>query len=129
MTVSRWQIIVRGVTLRCPNCGARTLFAGLLKPAQRCAVCGMLFDQGSDAFFLGAASINYTVTLVLLLVPVLVLVFRGSLDVLPAILFAVGWCIIFPIIFYRPSRSLWLMIWFLMFPGELPANQRPIRQA
>ena len=30
---------------RCPNCGARTLFAGLVRFAPECGSCGLVFSQ------------------------------------------------------------------------------------
>lgn len=40
---------------RCPQCGSRTLFAGVLRFAPRCTACGLDFDQfnvgdGASAF-------------------------------------------------------------------------------
>ncbi len=32
--------ILRGASLRCPNCGARTLFSSYLKVSNACAACG-----------------------------------------------------------------------------------------
>ena len=121
MAVSTGAIIARGLTNRCPNCGSRTLFAGLLRAAERCRVCGLKFER-EDGFFLGALVINYTVTMVLLLAPLLVFVFRQEIDVLPAVVIGIAWCIIFPILFYRPSKSLWLMTYYVFLPRDLPAN-------
>lgn len=35
-----WPAIWRGLRLRCPACGARTLFSSYLKVAERCPRCG-----------------------------------------------------------------------------------------
>lgn len=123
MPVTSGQIITRGLTNRCPNCGSRTLFARWFKPNERCPACGMVFERPNDGFFLGAAVINYTVTCVLMLVPVLVLVFMQRLDVLPAVVFAMVWCLAFPAVFHHCARSLWLMTYYLVFPRQLPANE------
>ena len=36
--------------------------------------------------------------------------------------------VFFPILFYRSSRSWWLMNYYLVMPGHLPANQRPVAE-
>ena len=42
-----------------------------------------------------------------------------------AVLAGVG-AVLFPILFYRSSRSWWLMNYYLVVPHHLPANQREI---
>jgi uncharacterized protein (DUF983 family) len=107
--------------MRCPNCGARTLFKGLLSARDRCPNCDLKFER-EDGFFLGALVINYTITGVLVLAPLLVLVFMGRVDVFAALVFAVVASVVVPLILYRPSKSLWLMTYYYFFPHHLPAN-------
>lgn len=120
--VTTGQLILRGFTNRCPNCGGRTVFRGLIKMHDRCAHCGLRFER-EDGFFFGAAVINYTVTAVLLLIPVLVLVFTQRVSVLQAMIFALLWCAIFPALFYRWSKSLWMMTYYLFVRQDLVAEQ------
>ena len=121
MAVTAGQIIRRGITLRCPNCGGRTLFRHWLAMHDRCARCGLRFER-EPGFFLGALVINYTVTLVLLLVPMVVLVFQQKADVLTAVVIGFAWSILFPLAFFPTSKSLWLMTYYVFFPRQLPAN-------
>lgn len=125
--VTRSQIIGRGLTHRCPNCGGRTLFAAgrlfALNPA--CPTCGLKFER-DEGGFLGAMSLNYGVTLVLFLVPVLLLYLAGILSGIAASLLAAIGAVAFPALFYRSSRSWWLMNYYLVLPHHLPANQRAI---
>jgi uncharacterized protein (DUF983 family) len=107
MSVTTGQIITRGLTNRCPNCGGRTLVGRWLRINNQCARCGLRFER-EEGFFLGAVVINYTVTAVLLLVPMGI---------------AVAWCIVFPMLFFPYSKSLWLMTYYVFFPRHLPANQ------
>jgi uncharacterized protein (DUF983 family) len=123
MHVTRRQILARGLTHRCPNCGERTLFGPLrwwLRAAKECRVCGLVFERG-EGFFLGAVVINYAVT-GLLLVPVLVLVATGSLEVGAAVALLAAWAVLFPVLFFRTAKSLWLMAYYLFVPADLPAN-------
>lgn len=125
MKVTRGQIIVRGLTNCCPNCGARTLFVpgSLFKVNKECSACGFVIERANDeGFFLGSMSLNYGMTIVLYLVPVMLCAFYGKLTVTQAIVLAGIGSIGFPILFYRSSRSWWLMNYYLLFPQHLPAN-------
>jgi uncharacterized protein (DUF983 family) len=121
MRVTVGQILARGFLHQCPNCGGRTLFKNWFTANERCARCGLKFER-EDGFFLGALVINYTVTSVLLLVPLLVLVFREQVGITSGVIAAVVWCIVFPLIFFPTSKSLWLRTYYLCFPRQLPAN-------
>lgn len=121
------QSIARGLTLRCPNCGARTLFKGIWSMNERCPVCGLLFER-EEGFFLGAVVINYTPTaLIAVVVPCFLLLaglgtapFREQVELFIAVLVAAA---LLPFLFYRPSKSLWLMTYYAFVPGDLPANE------
>ncbi|HZU76465.1 MAG TPA: DUF983 domain-containing protein [Dehalococcoidia bacterium] len=123
MSVTAGQIIARGLTNRCPNCGGRTLFARLFKAADQCRICGLKFER-DDGFYLGAIVINYTLTALLSVVPACVLVFLEVLSVPLALALALGGCLILPLVLYRPCKSVWLMIYYVCLPHELPANAR-----
>ena len=76
MNVTRLQVVARGLTHRCPNCGARTLFAPgkLFQVNKSCSACGFRFERDNDeGFFLGSMSLNYGVTLVGFLTPLMLL--------------------------------------------------------
>lgn len=85
----------------------------------------MEYEQG-EGFFLGSMSINYGVTIIAYLVPILILGLTGVLSSAWAIGLAVAGTILFPILFYRSSRSWWLMAFFFFLPHLLPANRRTL---
>lgn len=120
--VSRTDIVMRGLLNRCPNCGAASLFERGLRLNQKCPRCGLELERG-EGFFLGSMSINYGVTILVVLVPILVLALTGTLSVSWAIGLAVAGTILFPILFYRSSRSWWLMAYYFFLPHQLPANR------
>jgi uncharacterized protein (DUF983 family) len=125
MNVTRGQIITRGLTNCCPNCGAHTLFktGTLFRINQRCPACGFQFERDNDeGFFLGSMSLNYGVTLICFLLPVMLLAYFKVIGVTPAVVVAVVGAFVFPMIFYRSSRSWWLMQYYFFFPHHLPAN-------
>ena len=127
MKVTRVQIIQRGLSNRCPNCGGRTLFrtGTLFETNQECPSCGLKIER-DEGFFLGSLSLNYGVTLVVFLLPVMLLAFAGVISSTTAIILAGVGAIGFPMLFYRSSRSWWLMAYYYFLPHHLPANQRPI---
>jgi uncharacterized protein (DUF983 family) len=125
--VTAGQIIARGLTLRCPNCGSRTLFKGIWTMHEHCSSCGLLFER-EEGFFLGAMVFNYTLTaFVAVVVPCILLLaglgtapFREQVELFIAVLAAAA---LLPLVFYRPSKSLWMMTYYVFVPGDLPANQ------
>ncbi|MEO7600166.1 MAG: DUF983 domain-containing protein [Opitutus sp.] len=125
MKVTRPQIVARGLTHRCPNCGERTLFTPgkLFRVNQSCGSCGFRFERDNDeGFFLGSMSLNYGVTLVCFLTPIMLLAYYQVIGTTTAIVLAGIGSILFPALFYRSSRSWWLMNYYLLFPHHLPAN-------
>jgi uncharacterized protein (DUF983 family) len=122
--VTRLQIVARGLTNRCPNCGGRTLFkAGTwFQTNQDCPACGLRIER-DEGFFLGSMSLNYGVTLVCFLTPVMLLAYKGVIGLTTAVVIAGVGSIVFPALFYRSSRSWWLMNYYFFVPQHLPANR------
>jgi uncharacterized protein (DUF983 family) len=124
MKVTRLQILARGLSNRCPNCGGRTLFreGTLFQVNEACPRCGLKIER-DEGFFLGSMSLNYGVTLVCYLLPVTLLAYFDVIRVKMAIVLACAGAVVFPILFYRSSRSWWLMNYYFVLPQHLPANQ------
>ncbi|HZZ56912.1 MAG TPA: TFIIB-type zinc ribbon-containing protein [Opitutaceae bacterium] len=123
MPVTRLQIVARGLTNRCPNCGGRTLFkpGTLFQINPACPNCGLKIER-DEGFFLGSMSLNYGVTLVGFLTPVAILTYRGVFSTTTAIVLAGAGSLLVPALLYRSSRSWWLMNYYLFLPQHLPAN-------
>ncbi len=102
-----WQIVGRGLRLRCPRCGEGRVFTRFFTMPDACASCGLDFKR-EQGYYIGAMYINYGVTTVILLGVSLPLIGRFPL---PQILWPLGlFCTLFPVWFFRYSRSLWLAI-------------------
>jgi hypothetical protein len=67
-------------------------------------------------------SLNFGVTLVGYLTPVMLLAYFKVIGTTTAIVLAGIGAFGFPALFYRSSRSWWLMQYYLLFPQHLPAN-------
>lgn len=90
---------------------------------QECPACGFPIDRGNDeGFYLGSLSLNYGVTLVCYMVPVALLAFFHVIGSTTAIVMALAGAVIVPALLYRPSRSWWLMNYYVFLPQHLPAN-------
>lgn len=129
MKVTRIQIVTRGLTNRCPNCGQHTLFkpGSVFAVNPACTHCGLKIER-DEGSFLGAMSLNYGVTLGCFLTPVLLLWYYKVLGDRVAGVLAIVGAFGFPALFYRSSRSWWLMNYYVFLPHHLPANQTAPRK-
>lgn len=128
-TITKRQIIARGLTHRCPNCGERTLFPPKsLRIRRRCPQCGTGFDRG-EGFFLGPWVLNYTVAAFVFVLPAIVAGAHGVIPWIATWVIAIFGCIVLPWLLYRSTWSWWLMLYFYFLPERLPANGGAIGEA
>ena len=127
MKITQGQILARGLTHCCPNCGGKTLFpsASSLQLNSACPRCGLKLEK-DEGFFLGAMSLNYGVTLIFFLTPVALLWYHGRLGDTAAIVLALIASLVVPLLLYRSSRSWQLMLYYFFLPQHLPANRREL---
>jgi uncharacterized protein (DUF983 family) len=111
------RLLGRGLCLRCPRCGARSLFRTWFTMYERCAVCQLRFER-EQGYFLGAMYINYGVTVVLALIGSFALEWWIAVSLTQQLLLWVGFCALFPVLFFRYSRSLWLAFDHIFDPVE-----------
>jgi hypothetical protein len=83
--------------------------------------------EGGEGFFLGSMSINYGITVFCFLLPVLILYLTGVFSGRVACIVAGAGAIGFPVLFYRSSRSWWLMAFYFILIHHLPVNRRELR--
>src|SRR5262244_4277285 len=95
----------RAVRLRCPRCGATPLFRGWFRMAEACVLCGLRFER-AQGYFVGAIYINYGVTAVLALGLFFLLWGLTTLSTAAELALVLPLVIVFPLWFFRYSRSL-----------------------
>lgn len=124
MKVTRGQILQRGLTHRCPSCGQATLFkpGKLFELNPACAHCDARFDS-DEGGFLGAFALNYGVTALGIVVPMIAVTYALGLTIATIATLAVAASLVVPLLLYRASRSWWLMCDALFAPEQLPANR------
>lgn len=101
------QAFSRAKSLQCPMCGKGKLFSGLLRMEKTCQRCGFRFER-DPGYFLGSTYINYGLTTLLTTWTYIVLHFVigiGKGWLIPGL---ATFCVIFPVVFFRYARSLWL---------------------
>ena len=127
------RVLRRAVTLRCPRCGGTPLFPGRALTASAgngrrprasltwftmapaCTRCGLRFER-APGYFVGAIYVNYAATTVIAIVGYLVLWTRTGLSTAAQLAIWVPFCVLFPLWFFRYSRSLWLALEYLVNP-------------
>ncbi len=127
MKVTQGQVIARGLTNCCPNCGGGHLFKDgtLFQLNDECPDCRLRFEK-DEGFFLGAMALNYGVTVVVFLVPVVLAWYAGWIGGRLAVGLAIGLSLVMPMLLYRSSRSWQLMLYYFFLPQHLPANRRQL---
>ena len=101
-----------GLLLRCPMCHRGRMFESAFKMRQKCPVCGLPFERSSGEVT-GGMAINLVVTLVIIIVCALVFGLFTSVPLLPLLAVLGLFTIVFPILFYRTSRGLWVSFLYL----------------
>ena len=102
-------IIWRCLRLRCPACGRGRLFRGWFRMHAKCDGCGMKFER-EPGYFLGSIYFNYGVT-ALLVIGLYLGLWLGDVATPEQLLVSLTvFSVIFPLIFFRWSRALWMAL-------------------
>lgn len=111
------KILQCSFRLKCPRCEEGSLFQKRFTMFSNCPKCDLKFER-EQGYFIGAMYINYGATVFL--------AFPGYFifDVFTSIPFLVNFAIwivvsgIFPVFFYRYSKSLWLNFDYTLNPSS-----------
>ena len=90
---------------------------------ERCGGCGLRFER-EQGYFVGAIYVNYAATVGITIAGFLLLERYTRLSVTTQILLWSAFCIVFPLLFFRYSRSLWLSVEYLVNPEPQQAGRR-----
>ena len=108
-------VLGRGVRLRCPRCGESRLFTGWFTMPSHCSFCGMRFER-EQGYFVGAIYVNYGVTVLIAVAGYFILWITTTLSTAAQLALWIPFVVLFPLWFFRYSRSLWLALEYLLNP-------------
>lgn len=109
-------VIRAGAFLNCPRCGVGRVFDGLFRMRPECSRCGLRFER-EQGFFVGAIYVNYAFTVLIAIPGFFALDYFGGSLTLQLVLWG-AFAILFPVFFFRHSRSLWLSAAYLLDPDD-----------
>jgi uncharacterized protein (DUF983 family) len=105
----------RAVKLLCPRCGGSPLFRGWFAMASACPLCGLRYER-AQGYFVGAIYVNYAATTVIAVGGYFLLWWLTGLATAWQFAIWVPFLLVFPLWFFRYSRSFWLALEFLVNP-------------
>ena len=109
------RVLGRAVRLRCPRCGMTPLFGGWFAMHPACDLCGLRFER-EQGYFVGAIYVNYAVTTGIVIGGFLLLWRYTNLSIGAQFAIWVPVTVLFPLWFFRYSRSVWLGLEYLINP-------------
>lgn len=122
LSISPLVLFMRGLRQRCPVCGKGKVFQGIFATYEHCPVCHFVYER-EPGYYTGAIAINLVATELLIAI-IAVPVAASQAFSIPAMI-AIGavLCVGLPLLFFRPTKSLWISIDHMLHPVE----DRPYR--
>lgn len=119
----KWQILMEGLRLKCPRCGEGQIFSGMFKMRSECGSCHFKFER-EVGYFVGAMYVNYGATIFIAFASYFALDYFTSIPFYPNLILWGVFSALFPVFFFRYSRSLWLSFDYILNPSEPPDSRR-----
>lgn len=110
-------LLSRGLRQRCPVCGKGKIFAGFFKTYERCPVCQFVYER-EPGYYTGAVAINLVVTELLIVVIAVPLAASQTVPLFIMILLGITLPVLLPLLFYRPTKALWMSLDHFIHPVE-----------
>ncbi len=107
----------RGLRLKCPRCGVGALYGKPFHMYSNCRSCGLKFER-EQGYFVGAIYVNYAATVLIAVPGFFVLDLWTGMTIDHQLTLWVPFAVVFPILFFHHSRSLWLTMDHLFNPAE-----------
>lgn len=109
------------LSLRCPACGGSRIFTRPFQVKERCEVCRVIFKR-EEGFFVGAMMVAVVTTEMLIVIGYLISLPFVSANYQLVIGILLVMALVFPVVFYHHSWSIWLAFDHLIegLPGGTP---------
>ncbi len=111
------SMFIRGWRLKCPRCGVGSLFNKPFRMSAACPHCGLRFER-EQGYFVGAIYINYAATVAIAVPGFFILDYLTAINIDQQLMLWVPFAVIFPVLFFHHSRSLWLVLDHLFNPAD-----------
>lgn len=108
MAARIFTLLSHGLRLRCPRCGIGRLYGKPFRMNQHCAHCRLKFER-EQGYFIGAIYINYAATIAIAVPGFFVLDLFTAITIDQQLAFWIPFAVLFPLLFFHHSRSLWLV--------------------
>jgi uncharacterized protein (DUF983 family) len=110
-------MLKRGLRQRCPVCGKGKIFAGFFKTYERCPVCNFAYER-EPGYYTGAMAVNLVISELLIAIIAVPLAASRAVPLIYLIILGCTLPILLPILFYRPTKSLWMSFDLFLHPAE-----------
>ncbi len=110
-------MIGNGLRLNCPRCGVGALYRRPFSMHETCSHCGLKFER-EQGYFVGAIYINYAATVLIAVPGFFILDVLAGLSIEQQLTLWIPFAVIFPLLFFHHSRSLWLVLDHLLNPAK-----------
>lgn len=111
------SLLISGIRLRCPRCSEGPLYRKPFQMRAHCPHCNLKYER-EQGYFVGAIYINYAATIAVAVPGFFLLDAFAGFDIDRQLKIWIPFTLIFPVLFFHHSRSLWLMIEHLLNPPE-----------
>jgi uncharacterized protein (DUF983 family) len=119
-------VLIRGLLLRCPNCGKGKLFRRFFTMYDRCPVCGWRYER-EEGYWTGAIAINLVVTellIALVAVPLAIVLAMNNEPITLLVAIGLPLPFVLPFLFFRHAKSLWMSIDFMVHPIDVEEREK-----
>jgi uncharacterized protein (DUF983 family) len=111
------SMLSAGLRLRCPRCNVGALYRRVFSMNSYCPHCGLKFER-EQGYFVGAIYINYAATVAIAVPGFFILDAFTNMTIHQQLALWVPFAVIFPLLFFHHSRSLWLVLDHLFNPAQ-----------
>lgn len=110
-------LLSRGLRQRCPVCGKGEIFAGIFNTYERCPYCHFIYER-EPGYYTGAMAVNLVVTELLIVAIAVPVAASQAVSIPVMIVLGATLPILLPLLFYRPTKSLWMSLDHFLHPLE-----------
>ena len=102
-------LLFNGMRLKCPRCGLGALYERPFRMRLACTHCDLRFER-EQGYFVGAIYINYAATVLIAVPGFFLLDLFTGITINQQLALWIPFTVIFPLLFFHHSRSLWLVL-------------------